>query len=141
MDQTPGCARDDDHNFATDTLPWWRDNHVWIRNVVERPGEGPIMVQLTLVALLGFHLRIHIFYRGDQGVFHNHPRSFISLCLWKGYREKLLGKKKERIVRPWTITVRNAKDMHNVEPLGYPCITLALTTPVVGQWEKTRKEA
>lgn len=121
----------------TSQLPWWRDNHVWSRNVVVGP-EGPIMTQLTLIAFLGFHLRFHFFHRGDGNFFHSHPRAFISLCLWGGYRERLCPAKKDRIVKPGTITVRKATDIHNVEPLRQPCITLAITTPVLRRWEKIR---
>jgi hypothetical protein len=136
MSKYDSAPQDDDHDFATDTLPWWRDNHLWVRNVVRRPGEGAIMEQITIIAILGVHLRIHRFFRGDAGVFHNHPRSFVSVCLCGGYRESFPEKQEVRVVRPGTITVRRAEEMHGVEPISTPAMTLALTTPVLGSWRR-----
>jgi hypothetical protein len=120
------------------SLPWWQDNHLWSKKVV-KGADGPIMTQFTIIALFGFHIRLHFFHRGDGNLFHSHPRAFISVGLRGAYRERLClpqGATLVRIVRPGTITVRHATDVHNVEPLRFPCVTLAVTTPVLRQWEK-----
>jgi hypothetical protein len=102
-------------------------------NVVGK--SDPIMSQFTLIGLLDFHLRVHQFFKGDGDNFHSHPRHFISVCIWGGYDERLPDRP-DRQVRPGTITVRRATDIHNVEPVAFPCLTIALTSPVVRQWEK-----
>lgn len=128
----------DDDDFSSDSTPWWRDFHLWLNNVVE-DAEGRIMSQFTILAIFGFHLRLHFFFRGDGEFFHSHTRSFISLCLLGGYRERFCPARKERIVKPGTITVRKASDLHNVEPFCFPCVTLAITTPNIRRWEKLRR--
>lgn len=105
------------------------------RKVVVGP-DGPIMAQYTLVGVLGWHLRLHFFYRGDGDDFHSHPRHFLSICVSGAYQERLLGQSGHRVVTCGTITMRKATDVHNVEPIAFPCITIAVTTPVIRQWEK-----
>ena len=129
----------DNHDFDSDLEPWWKDFHFWLRNDVAGE-DGLIMTQFTIIAILGFHLRLHFFYRGDGEDFHSHTRAFISLCLIGGYRERFCPAQKERIVRRGTITVRNASDLHNVEPLDQPCVTIAVTTPNIRQWEKKARK-
>lgn len=97
--------------------------------------EGPIMTQVNLIGLLGFAVRIHIFFRGDGDEFHSHPRGFVSVGLFGSYKERLYPDG-ERIVRPGVITVRRADEAHNVTPLKFPCVTLALVAPVTRKWEK-----
>lgn len=61
----------------------WGDCEIfrfWELNVVGK--SKPIMLQLTVVGVLGCHLRLHRFYDGDEEhVFHTHPRHFVSLCV------------------------------------------------------------
>ncbi len=130
-------AHSHDDDFTSDLVPWWRDNHVWLKNVVVGP-RGPIMTQFTLIAVLGFHLRLHIFHCGDGDFFHSHTRSFASIGLCGAYRERLCASGEERVVRPGTITLREASLLHNVEPFRFPCVTLAITTPNIRAWEKRR---
>lgn len=117
-------------------LTWAEALIVWQRKTVVGP-HGPIMTQLTILGLLGWHLRLHLFHRGDEEGYHTHPRGFISVCLFGAYREHLLPNT-WRIVRPGTVTVRGPADAHNVEPIGLPCVTLAVTTPVIADWRKFR---
>lgn len=125
-------------DFISDLEPWWKDNHLWLKNEV-RDDNGLIMIQFTIIAIFGFHLRLHFFYRGDGDFFHNHTRSFISIGLLGKYRETLCPSKKVRFVRSGTFTFREASTLHNVEPLSFPCVTLAITTPNIRGWEKTRR--
>ncbi len=118
--------------------PWWRDNHLWSWNVVTGP-KGPIMSQLTLIAVLGFHFRLHFFHQGDKEGFHTHPRAFVSVCVRGAYRERLWTHG-ERLVKFGTVTVRRASTAHNVEPLRLPCVTVAFTSPVINRWRKFKEE-
>ena len=115
---------------------WMRQDFLRIcrTNVVKGP-DGPIMSQLTLFGIFGFHLRIHRFYRGDGELFHTHPRGFVSVCLVGSYHERLCPDG-ERLVKAGTVTIRKASDAHNVTPVKFPCVTLAITTPVINKWRK-----
>lgn len=97
------------------------------------------MTQLTLICFLGFHVRVHLFHRGDGEIFHDHPRHFVSLGIYGEYFERL-STGEERFVRFGVITVRRATDRHNVTPTKLPCMTLVFTTPVVRQWCKETLE-
>ena len=108
----------------------------WELNVV---GSPPIMSQLTLIGIHGFHLRIHEFFRGDGDTFHDHPRHFVSVCVSGEYLEKLIDYP-SRQVRVGTITLRRATDAHNVTPVKFPCVTIAVTSPIVRQWRSFKCE-
>jgi hypothetical protein len=127
----------DSHDFETDLLPWWKDHGWWIKNIVTGT-EGPIMTQLTLIALCGVHLRIHLFHRADDGSFHNHTRSFMSIGVCGEYLERRCDQP-ERTVKRGTVTFRRADTFHAVDPIRTPCATLALTTPNLRPWQKTRR--
>lgn len=114
---------------------WHRDNALLSRKTITGP-HGPIMTQFTLVAVFGFHLRIHVFHRGDGELYHSHPRHFVSLGLCGEYVERFCFSSQERWVHFGVLTFRKATDRHNVTPVKFPCMTLALTTPVVRQWDK-----
>jgi hypothetical protein len=114
----------------------WKEVIVLLRKkTVCDEGGNPVMTQFTILGVLGFHLRIHWFSRGDGDSYHTHPRGFVSLCIRGSYHERLypVG---ERIVRMGTITMRKPKDAHNVTPIKLPCVTLVVATPVLRQWSK-----
>lgn len=115
-------------------LTWAEVLIVWETKTVIGP-HGPIMTQRTLLGILGWRLRLHFFHRGDEEGYHSHPRGFVSVCLVGSYREHLWPNS-WRTVRPGTVTVRKPSDAHNVTPLKFPCITLAITTPVIAEWRK-----
>lgn len=120
---------------------WWLRQdmlRIWRSNIVMGP-EGPIMSQLTVIGLFGVHLRVHQFFRGDGEAYHTHPRGFVSVCLMGSYLERLCPSG-ERLVRPGTLTLRRARDAHNVTPVQLPCVTLAITTPVISRWRKLDTE-
>jgi len=127
-------------------LDAWRRNFDYreilqvFRTKTVADSEGPIMTQFTLICVLGFHLRLHFLHRGDGELFHSHPRHFVSLGILGEYHEQL-STNEERRVRFGTITFRKATDRHNVTPVTLPCVTLALTTPVVRQWSKGKLDA
>jgi hypothetical protein len=97
--------------------------------------EGRIMTQCTIICIVGFHLRLHFFHQGDGELFHCHPRHFVSIGICGEYLERL-STGEQRRVQFGTFTFRRATDKHNVTPTVLPCVTLALTTPVVRQWNK-----
>lgn len=114
----------------------WRETLILLQKKVVRDESGnPVMTQFTILGILGFHFRIHTFYKDDGDNYHTHPRGFVSLCIRGSYHERLypFG---ERIVRLGTITMKRPSDAHNVTPIKFPFITLVLTTPVVRQWKK-----
>ena len=114
----------------------WREVFQLFRANTVRDSDGPIMTQFTIVAVLGFHLRIHIFHRGDGKLFHSHPRHFVSFGLCGEYHERLCSSDKERRVLFGTLTFRKATDKHNVTPVKFPCVTLAITSLVIRKWDK-----
>ena len=117
----------------------WREVIVLLQKKTVRNEDGnPVMTQFTIVGILGFHLRIHSFIRGDGDSYHSHPRGFVSICLLGSYCEKLYPSG-ERLVRPGTITVKKPEDAHNVTPIKLPCITIAMTTPVLRKWTKFKQ--
>lgn len=103
------------------------------KTIRDREGKA-VMSQLTLVCLLGWHLRVHIFWSGDGDDYHSHPRAFVSVGLLGGYTERL-STGEIRFVSPGKLTVRKPSDVHNVQPQGR-CVTLALTSPVIASWSK-----
>ena len=107
------------------------------KTVCDEDGN-PVMIQFTILGILGFHFRIHSFLRGDGDNYHTHPRGFISFCIRGSYCENLYPSGK-RIVRVGTFTIKKPSDAHNVTPIKLPCITLVVTTPIVRQWIKFTK--
>lgn len=125
-------------------LSWWQYMTARDMLVVGRvnrvgPESAPFMTQITLLGLLGFGLRLHVFYCADDGNFHDHPRAFISLVLRGSYRESFPDGS-SRIARPGSVQIRSAECAHNVIPVTSPCVTVACVTPVIRQWRKWRVE-
>lgn len=117
----------------------WREVIVLFQEKTVRDENGnPVMIQFTLLGILGFHIRVHSFIRGDGVNYHTHPRGFISLCIRGSYWENLYPSGK-RIVRVGTFTIKKPSDAHNVTPIKIPCLTLAVTTPVIKEWNKFKK--
>jgi adenylate kinase len=109
---------------------------IWKVNKVKNSLGVHVMTQLTLVELWGWTLRIHIFYAEDTESFHSHPRGFVSLCIMGSYTEYLYACAQARSVRIGTITIRKANDIHRVVPRVFPCVTVALVTPVLRKWTR-----
>lgn len=104
-------------------------------NIVHNDDVQEIMAQWTILQILGLSLRVHIFYRDDPEHFHSHPRGFASIGICGAYLEEMTNGR-VRWVTPGTLTIRRARDAHRVSPVVLPCITVAITTPVIRQWER-----
>ncbi len=114
---------------------WRRDLlRLWVRNDVRVNGVL-VMSQLTVIRVFGWDVRLHYFHADDQSGLHSHPRGFVSLCLRGSYCETMEDASR-RFVWPGILTCRPASHAHRVTPVVLPCITLAVTTPVVQHWER-----
>lgn len=51
-------------------------------------GEEPYLTRWTLLAKKHLHIYFHKFHRSDSPKLHDHPWSFISIVLWRGYVEE-----------------------------------------------------
>ena len=98
--------------------------------------DGVLMTQWTLIGILGWNVRVHVFHRGDSEGFHSHPRGFVSVGLLGAYVEELRNGE-VRLVSRGVVTVRGPSDEHRVTPIRFPCVTLAITTPVIANWQKS----
>lgn len=105
--------------------------------------DDPYLVRWTLFKCRWFEVLLHRFLRSDSAAIHDHPWSFVSLVLWRGYREFLkpfdppdfapLGAKWPLRRRPLSIAFRRAEDRHRVEIDGPPW-TLVVTGPRRRSW-------
>lgn len=49
---------------------------------------SPYLTRFTLIDLFGCAAYLHIFHRSDADEHHDHPWSFASVILWRGYNEE-----------------------------------------------------
>jgi hypothetical protein len=91
------------------------------RKVITSPDlpDDPYLVRWTLFSCPWFQVLLHRFLRSDSAAVHDHPWSFVSLVLWRGYRETLqpsVGPWPEQQIRrrPFSIAFRRAEDRHRV---------------------------
>ena len=59
-----------------------------------REGDFPALPYLTRYVLIkarSWQLCLHVFHRSDFPDWHDHPWDFLTLVLWRGYIENLLG--------------------------------------------------
>ena len=105
--------------------------------VVNEIGQS-IMSYFVVFEVFGYQLRIHRFFSGDGDWYHSHPRSFVSICRSGSYKEKYLKNSKiiEKKIKAGSVNFRNAKTAHNVTPIKFPCVTVAIVTPVIRELEK-----
>ena len=119
--------------------------------------DQPYLTRYTLLQFRGWALYLHIFHRSDHDTPHDHPWSFWTLILWRGYREEVPEARAASMVRtgqergwsaylstgwtsrrrlwPGTLHYRPATHAHRVELLdGKPAVTLVLRTPYVREW-------
>lgn len=95
--------------------------------------ESPYLTRYTLLETRRGSLCLHVFHRSDADVMHDHPWSFVSLILWRGYREHT-----PRGVRrywPGMLLFRSAEHIHRVELIEErPAVTLVLRGNFVREW-------
>lgn len=122
---------------------WGKDKLVICKRNTVTNNEGEILMsQFTIVGFLGYHIRLHWFSKADTGWYHNHPRTFYTLCLCGSYCEQIWTKG-ERLVKLGTFSVITPERAHSVIPLQKPCITLVFATPVVckfRRWQNVNKK-
>lgn len=51
-------------------------------------GEEPYLTRWIILAKKHLHIYLHKFHRSDSIELHDHPWSFISIVLWRGYTEE-----------------------------------------------------
>jgi len=95
--------------------------------------------------LNSFAIYFHKFHRSDADDFHDHPWSFVSIILWRGYNELYISKRpngepnfaatiKKRIY-PGMIIYRNELHTHRVELRNSkPAYTLVLRFKYTRYW-------
>lgn len=75
--------------------------------------DSPYLTRWTLFEFDSLGLMIHRFHRSDTDELHDHPWWFVSLILWRGYREHTpTGVKR---YWPGSILLRPAMHAHRVE--------------------------
>ena len=79
----------------------------------ELTDSSPYLIRYTLIERKNWQICLHIFKRSDVRVLHDHPWSFVSLILWRGYVEETLSNRKR--YWPGSLLFRDAKHVHRVE--------------------------
>jgi hypothetical protein len=97
------------------------------RRVITSPDlpDDPYLVRWTLFSCPWFQVLLHRFLRSDSAAVHDHPWNFVSLVLWRGYREFLRPHDAPDYApldwnwplrrRPLSLAFRRAEDRHRVE--------------------------
>lgn len=126
--------------------------------------DDPYLDRWTLFSCRWFQVLLHRFHRSDNAAVHDHPWSFVSLVLWRGYREELHARRfvetadghdaRWRTEEPWrsrrlplSLAFRRAEDRHRVVLLPafktrelivpsspLPAWTLVVTGPRRREW-------
>lgn len=96
-------------------------------------GDSPYLTRFTIAGCKLFAVYLHIFHRSDSPDLHDHPWSFATCILWRGYVEETPNGKKR--CWPGTILLRPAKWIHRVELVNKKrSITLVFRGPYVREW-------
>lgn len=82
-------------------------------------GDQPYLTRWILFRIKRFAVYFHKFHRSDADDLHNHPWSFITIILWRGYYEQTFdteypGYCKLRRIRPGSILFRKSDHAHRV---------------------------
>lgn len=96
--------------------------------------HNPLFTRYTLLSTHWGNLYLHVFHRSDiRDVLHDHPWSFVSLILWRGYIEETPEGKFRRW--PLSLLFRSATWIHRVELVGErPAVTLVWVTRRKREW-------
>lgn len=85
--------------------------------------DKPYLTRYTLFKFFGRAVYLHIFHRSDADDLHDHPWSFSTFILWRGYYEETESGKKR--IKPFTLNHRNPTHLHRVELIdGKKAVTL-----------------
>jgi hypothetical protein len=102
-------------------------------------GDQPYLTRWILCKFQKWAIYFHKFHRSDADDLHDHPWSFISIILWRGYNEVTFGASKdERVSRriyPGQIIFRKATHTHRVVLRGNkPAYTLVIRFKYTRYW-------
>jgi hypothetical protein len=76
-------------------------------------GESAYMTRYTFLQTDWLKLCIHVFHRSDADDLHDHPWSFLTMILWRGYFD-ITAKGRENLRFGW-MRFRKAEHQHRVE--------------------------
>lgn len=95
--------------------------------------ESYYLVRFTIIENRWGALYLHVFRRSDSPEHHDHPWHFVSLILWRGYKEETpLGLRR---YWPGQVLFRNATWRHRVVLVDEkPAVTLVLRTKYIRDW-------
>lgn len=101
--------------------------------------DQPYLTRWILLKREKWAIYFHKFHRSDADDLHDHPWSFISIILWRGYNEVTFGANKdERVTRriyPGQIIFRKATHTHRVVLTGNkPAYTLVIRFAHTRYW-------
>lgn len=106
--------------------------------------DSPYLTRWTLLQTRWGNLYLHLFHRSDHDTLHDHPWSFWSLVLWRGYIEEYHtgqgsyeGEPAIARKRRWPLSLayRDAHWTHRVELINdKPALTLIWRGPYVREW-------
>lgn len=95
--------------------------------------DSPYLTRWTLLDTRWGRVYLHVFHRSDADELHDHPWSFVSLILWRGYVEETPRGRFRRW--PGSLAYRPASWRHRVDLIGgKPAVTLVVTGAPVRQW-------
>lgn len=100
-------------------------------------GDQPYLTRYTLLQTKRGNLHFHVFHRSDGPEMHDHPWAFISVILWRGYREYCHENAFWQGKRTWPgqILYRMASHTHRVELIdGKRAVTLVWTFKREREW-------
>ena len=111
-------------------------------------GESTYMTRYGLPRMGPIRICLHIFHRSDADELHDHPWSFLSIILWRGYVEvtqkfaayssidgKLFEVRARKRKWPGMILFRKANHAHRVELIGgKKAVTLVIFGPREREW-------
>lgn len=97
-------------------------------------GKSPYMTRYAFPRIGPVRMCLHVFHRSDADDLHDHPWPFVSVILWRGYREQSAG---ARLKRKWPgmILFRPATHVHRVELVdGKRAISLVFMGRRIREW-------
>lgn len=104
-------------------------------------GERPYLTRYASPVVFGCAIYLHIFHRSDADVFHDHPWPFVTIPLWRGYREYTMDginqlKPFRAYYRPatWLHRVQLFRDFRTVPHTEKPAVTLVLRGRFCRTW-------
>lgn len=78
-------------------------------------------------------LMLHVFHRSDSVELHDHPWSYVSIILWRGYIEETPQGRRRKY--PGMILIRPASTVHRVELINEkPAITAVWSGKRIREW-------